>query len=170
MTDAADRASASPPEPLRRLVRAGLLCGVVDLLWALVLTAVYGNPVLRLFQGIAATAFGAAMFDRGWGSAALGLVLHFCVAFWWSGVFLVLVLASARLRQTLASRGGVAAAAALYGPLVWIAMSCAVIPLLTGRAPSLNVRWWIQIPGHALFVGLPIVWAIARPSSIRSPT
>jgi hypothetical protein len=34
----------------------------------------------------------------------------------------------------------------------------AIIPLFTHRAPAINLRWWIQFAGHAVFVGLPIVF------------
>ena len=47
--------------------------------------------------------------------------------------------------------------AVLFGPMVWVIMSLAVIPLLVHRPPVIGVRWWIQLVGHVFFVGLPIV-------------
>ena len=35
-------------------------------------------------------------------------------------------------------------------------MSLVVIPLLVHRPPSITFRWWVQLIGHAPFVGLPI--------------
>jgi uncharacterized membrane protein YagU involved in acid resistance len=64
-------------------------------------------------------------------------------------------------RRLLASRHGVLKMAALYGPLVWSAMSLLVIPLLTHRPPTVGFRWWVQFFGHIPFVGLPIV-AVCR--------
>jgi uncharacterized membrane protein YagU involved in acid resistance len=56
----------------------------------------------------------------------------------------------------------VLAAAAVYGPIVWMVMSLVVIPLLVHRPPSITPRWWIQLAGHIPFVALPMIWQIAR--------
>ena len=69
---------------LSRLVRTGLLIGIVDGCWAIVLTLIYGRPVARLWQGIAATVFGERMFDGGAATVALGVAMHFGVAFAWT--------------------------------------------------------------------------------------
>jgi len=144
--------------PLFRLVRAGLVTGVTDGLFSSVLSAfVYGSTVTRLWQGVASTLLGAAAFEGGLPTAAIGVLMHFGVAFAWSAVFLLLVLSSAWLRGVLAAPYGVVAVAAVYGPLIWLAMSLVVIPMLTHRPPAINLRWWVQLIGHAPFVGLPIV-------------
>ena len=144
-----------------RLAAAGLLIGTVDGLWAIVLTLIYGRSLTRLWQGIAATAFGDRMFDGGASTVLLGVLMHFGVAFAWSAVFLLLVMRSAWLRNVLDSPHGVLKVAAVYGPMIWIVMSVVVIPLLTGRPPAaITGRWWIQLAGHVVFVGLPIVWSI----------
>ena len=148
----------------RGLVRAGLLTGVIDGLWAIVLTLLYGRTIIRLWQGVAATAFGAGMFDGGVPTALLGVVMHFGVAFTWSAVFLLLVTRSPWLRRVLDSPFGVIKVAAVYGPFIWIVMSAIVIPALTHNAVAITGRWWIQLAGHIVFVGMPIVWSIARSS------
>jgi len=149
--------------PLFRLVRAGLVTGVTDGLFSSVLSAfVYGSTVTRLWQGVASTLLGAAAFEGGLPTAAIGVLMHFGVAFAWSAVFLLLVLSSAWLRGVLAAPYGVVAVAAVYGPLIWLAMSLVVIPMLTHRPPAINLRWWVQLIGHAPFVGLPIVAMIGN--------
>ena len=77
-------------------------------------------------------------------------------------MFLLLVLSSSWLRGVLAAPYGVVAVAAVYGPLIWLVMSLAVIPALTHRPPAINIRWWVQLIGHAPFVGLPIVAMIGH--------
>ncbi len=158
---------ASVTRPLQRLVRAGILCALVDLTWAIVLTLAYGRTIGGMLRGIATTALGPRMADGGAQAAAVGLGLHVSVAFWWSGVFLALVLASPRLRRMIASPRAALGVAAVYGPAIWIAMSVVVIPVLTGRPPVLGPRWFVQLGGHAAFVGLPIVWGI-RDGASRS--
>jgi hypothetical protein len=147
--------------PLSRLALAGLLTGVVDGLFSIILSlAAYGSTVTRLFQGVAATLLGQAAFDGGTRTALLGVLMHFGVAFGWSAVFLLLVLRSRRIRRVLASPHGVVKIASWYGPLIWLVMSLAVIPLLLRRPPTIGIRWWVQFVGHVPFVGIPIVASI----------
>jgi hypothetical protein len=148
---------------ISRFVRAGLLTGVTDGLFSSALAAfAYGSTVTRLWQGVASVLLGAAALDGGTRTAAIGLLMHFGVAFSWSAVFLLIVLSSSWIRSVLASPSGVIAIAAIYGPLIWVVMSLAIIPLFTHRPPTINSRWWVQLIGHAPFVGLPIVAIIAR--------
>ena len=145
-----------------RLLRAGLLTGVIDGLFSSVLTVVfYHSTVARLFQGVAGVLLGAEAFNRGTPTVVLGILMHFGVAFGWSAVFLFLGMRSSWIRGLLSSRFGVVKVASLYGPLIWMVMSLAVIPLLAHRAPAITIRWWIQLIGHMPFVGLPIVASIA---------
>jgi len=147
-------------DSLSRLVRAGLLTGITDGLFSSVLNVLaYRSTVSRLFQGVASTLLGNEAFDGGTKTALVGVLMHFGVAFAWSGVFLFLVLRSRRIRDLLASPYGPAKVGALYGPLVWIAMSLAVIPLLVHRPPAIGARWWVQLIGHIPFVGIPIAAA-----------
>ena len=151
-------ASAIDRDLLGRLVRAGLVTGVVDGLFSSILNVVaYQSTVARLFQGVAGVVLGAEAFDGGAATVALGVFMHFCVAFGWSAVFLFLALRSSGVREILASRYGVVKVASWYGPLIWMVMSLVVIPILLQRLPTINTRWLIQFVGHIPFVGLPIV-------------
>lgn len=147
-----------------RLVRAWLITGVVDGLFSSALSVfAYGSTATRLFQGVAATLLGASAFDGGTRTALIGLLMHFGVAFAWSAVFLLIALRLGWMRTLLASRYGWLAAAALYGPFIWMVMSLAVIPSLTGNPPAITFRWWVQFFGHIPFVAVPIITAIGRP-------
>jgi hypothetical protein len=164
MTSAVAHFPSSARSGSSRLLRAWLLTGVIDGAWAIVLSLLYGRSLARLWQGIAATAFGERMFDGGSAAIALGVLMHFGVAFGWSVVFLLLVTRSAWLRRVIDSPNGVWKVAAIYGPLIWIVMSAAVIPLLTAKPLVMTWRWWIQAAGHIVFVGLPIVSSIGSGS------
>ena len=75
-------------ERLIRLAGAGFLTGVTDGLFSSVLNVFfYHSTATRLFQGVASVLLGAAAFDEGTRSAAIGLAMHFGVAFGWSAVF-----------------------------------------------------------------------------------
>lgn len=146
-----------------RILRAGLVTGVVDGLWACVLAVgFYGSTFTRLWQGVAATLFGKEALSGGTGAVAIGLVMHFGVALAWSALFVLLVARSEFLQRALRTPAGVFAIAAVYGPVIWMVMSLAVIPALVQRPPTITARWWIQLAGHIFFVGLPLV-AAARP-------
>jgi hypothetical protein len=150
-------------DTLSRLVRAGLLTGLIDGLFSSVLSvAFYDSTVTRLFQGVASTLLGREALEGGVLTALIGVLMHFGVAFGWSAVFLLLVRRSAWIRRVLASPIGVVKVALWYGPLVWLVMSLVVIPLLLQRPPTINSRWWIQLIGHFPFVGLPIAWSIGE--------
>lgn len=150
-------------QALSRLARAGLLTAIVDGLFSSLLAAFfYGSSVTALFQYVASTLLGPAAFDGGVTTAAIGVLMHVGIAFGWSAVFLILFTRSARIRRAAAGPVGIVKVAAVYGPVVWLVMSLAVIPLLVQRPPAINFRWWIQLAGHVPFVGVPIVAAIAR--------
>jgi hypothetical protein len=154
--------------PFSRLARAGVATGIVDGLFSSILSvAFYHSTVTRLFQGVASVLLGPDALAGGTRTAALGLLMHFGVAFLWSAVFLLLITRAAWIRKLLASPHGTIKAASLYGPFVWMVMSLAVIPLLAHRPPTINFRWWVQLVGHAPFVGLPIVASITPGSSRR---
>lgn len=160
------------PRPfLSRLVRVWLVIAAVDGVCASALSVVaYGSTVTRLWQGVAGTVLGPRALDGGWRTALVGVLLHLGVALGWSTVFLALATASPRLRRAIATSGGGLAVAAVYGPVVWLVMSLAVIPLLTGRPPTPTQGWWVQLVAHVPFVALPIVAMTARETAAdRSP-
>ena len=151
---------------LLRLAVAGFVTGIVDGTFSSVLSAVfYQSTVSRLFQGVASVLLGPDALNGGRPTAALGVLMHFGVAFAWSAVFVLLVMRSTWVQHLLESSGGVVMVAAVYGPLIWMVMSLVLIPLFTHRPPTIGFRWWVQLIGHFPFVGLPIV---ACASSIRS--
>lgn len=160
MFDSANR------DALVRLVRAGLLTGLSDGLFASVLSVfVFHSTVQRVWQGVASTLLGREALDGGTGTVLVGLLMHFGVAFGWSVVFLTLVLRWPWVKRVLASRYGVIKVAAMYGPFIWLVMSLVVIPLLVHRPPVISSRWWIQFVGHFPFVGIPIVASLGRLAS-----
>jgi hypothetical protein len=145
-----------------RILRAGLITGVIDALFSSVLVSVfYGSTVTRLWQGVASTVFGKGALEKP-SMAVVGLLMHFGVALAWSAVFALIVMRSAVVRRMVATPGGVIAVAFVYGPLIWLVMSLIVIPLLTHRPPTIGFRWFVQLAGHVPFVALPIVALLSR--------
>ena len=151
------------PSVLVLLVRTWLVTAVIDGLFSSCLSAFfYGSTVMRLWQGVASVLLGGGALQGGLPTALIGLLMHVAVAFAWSGIFFALARFAAPVRRTIRSIPGILGVAAIYGPVVWLAMSLLVIPSLTHRPPAVTFRWWVQFAGHMVFVGLPIVWTIAR--------
>lgn len=140
-----------------RVLRAGVVTGVADGLFATVQTLLNGATFSRLWQGVASVLLGPEALRGGTRTVVIGLAMHFGVALAWSAVFVLLVLRSSRVERVLAGPYGVIKVAAVYGPFVWMFMSLVVIPVLVRRPPNITSRWWVQLVGHFPFVGLPIV-------------
>jgi len=146
-----------PPRFTTRVFRAALLCGIADAVWAMALTVEAGRPPLGVWRNVASVALGAESTPPGGAGIAIGLLLHFAVATAWATVFASVESGWPRLRRFIARPSGVAVVAAIYGPLVWVLMSAVVIPAMTGNMLVVSPRWFLQLAGHAIFVGLPIV-------------
>jgi len=151
---------------LSRVAQAGLLTGVTDGLFSSVLSvAFYNSTIQRLFQGVASTLLGADAYQGGNRTFAIGVLMHFGVAFGWSVVFLLIVRRVTWIRRLLDSPYGVVKVASLYGPFIWLVMSLVVIPVLRLLPPVISVRWLVQLIGHIPFVGVPIVASICKGSA-----
>lgn len=143
-----------PLTPARALLLGGLTVGIVDLLDALLFFGARGVPPTAILHSIASGLLGRAAFRGGAATAALGVLLHFVIAF---AVVAVYLAASARMaelgRQPL-----------LYGPLyglaVYAVMNAVVVPLsaaMDGPKP-----WPVLLNGvliHMIGVGLPAALA-----------
>jgi hypothetical protein len=148
-------------------LRAVLLTWIMTAAWDCVCASAlgvfaYGSTFRRFWQGVASTAFGASMLEMGARGVAAGLALHLLVALIWSAVFVIALARSFTLKRWLERPRGAIAAAVVYGPFIWLVMSLAVIPLATGRLPTLGFRWWVQIVAHVPFVTIPLVFTARR--------
>jgi hypothetical protein len=122
----------------------------------------YGSTFSRLWQGVASVVLGRAAMDMGARGVIAGLVLHLLVALTWSAVFVIAVYKSRSLQDWIRPPAGAIAVAVAYGPIIWLVMSLAIIPLATGRPPTFGLRWWVQIFAHVPFVTLPLVFTARR--------
>src|SRR5262249_38311916 len=126
-------------DKMNPVLLAGLLTGVTDGLFSSVLSvAFYNSAVQRLWQGVASVLLGPSALQGGTPTELIGIAIHFGVAFTWSILFR-LALYMSWLRELLNSPMGALKVAALFGPLIWMAMSLVVIPLFTHRPPAITV-------------------------------
>ena len=134
-----------------------LAVGVLDGLAAIVTFGLRGTPPPRIFQGIAVGLLGRASFEGGWGTVALGIVLHFTVAL---GIVTTYAVAS-HVAPALARHP--LALGPLYGIAAFFVMNLVVIPL--SAIGAVVLRWPGSLNGlliHALLVGPPATIAAAK--------
>jgi uncharacterized membrane protein YagU involved in acid resistance len=138
----------------------GLACGVLDIAQACIAWGIQNNvPPPRIFQSVASGLLGPKAFQGGTSTAALGLFLHFLIAFIWAAIYYV----ASRQIAFLTERPVIAGL--LYGEFVWLMMNCVVIPLsaLHRWPPRFDLASIITGPiGHPFLVGLPIALAVKR--------
>ena len=146
------------PRALDTIVFGGLTAGALDILDAFGVSLINGNAPVRVLHAIASGVLGRSAYQGGARAAALGLALHFLIAF---GAATVYFLAS--LRLPIVVRRPVVCGV-LFGLMVWAFMYYGVLPITFGRPNTLPA--WPQLVNqlgiHALGVGLPIAWFASR--------
>src|SRR5499426_2550295 len=121
---AASTASAPAPNAFLAIFWGGLACGVFDITQACVAWGIQNHlPPMRIFQSVAGGVLGRSASQGGVKTAALGLALHFLIAFSWAAGYYV---ASRRIAFLTAQP---VLAGMLYGEFVWLVMNFVVIPL-----------------------------------------
>ena len=140
---------------IRAAVLAGLAGGAVDILAAFVIYRP-ATP-LQILQSIAAGLQGAAAWNGGLASAALGLACHFLIAIAFAGLFV----AAARPAPVLLRRptlSGLGFGVAVYGVMNAIVVPLSLAP--SGPPPSPQMIG-LGLLAHALF-GLALAFTAAR--------
>jgi hypothetical protein len=133
----------------------GLIAGILDIATAFIR---WGRPV-RLLQGIASGLLGSQALQGGWGTATLGLALHFFIAFSAATIYYAASRKLAFLRQRAVIWG------LFYGIVVYMFMTWVVVPLSAVRrsqAPFSATGLALSLLTHMFCVGLPIALAVRR--------
>lgn len=140
-----------------------MICGVLDISSAVIISITNGGSPVRMLQGIASALLGPVSFEKGFATAALGLFMHFCVAFTATAIFYLLG------RQIPAMVRWAVPAGIVWG-IVWLlVMYRGVVPmtrlLRTLYLPNVVKRpladiWPVPFFVHIVCVGLPIALAV----------
>jgi len=142
-----------------------LLCGVLDITSAIVISLAYKSSPIRMLQGIAGALLGPMTFEGGLATAALGLAMHFGVALAATLVFYGLS------RRIPAMVEWAVPSGLLFGVFWLLVMYRGVIPLLAALRPlylaaaprrPLPALWPLPVLVHMTCVGLPIALAVRR--------
>lgn len=144
---------------VRQWIKTGLAVAVSDGLFASA-TGVWIRPYatpFRVFRGVASVLFGRGVLDGGVSMAFVGMLMHLTVALFWSGLFILALQNSEKLRAAIESMPAAIVVALVYGMMIWLVMSLIVIPTLVHRPPTITLKWWVQFIGHPLFVVTPMI-------------
>jgi hypothetical protein len=141
----------------RSIAWATLVAGTLDILMAIVTTAISGGSVPGMLAGIASGPFGDGVRDSSM-AAPLGLLVHFAIMAAIVAIYFLGVRAIPRLNRHWWLTGLV------YGFGVWIVMYWIVLPVrFTGFLPPADpVDVATGLFAHCILVGLPIAWFAAR--------
>jgi len=152
--------------PAAAILTGGLVAGILDITAACVTWGIRANvKPIRIFQSVASGWQGAAAFEGGWRSAALGLAFHFLIAITAAAIFYIL---SRKLTFLVkqAMLGGF-----IYGIAVYFFMAYIVVPRsnVTRKGGPFNLtNFIIAILTHMFCVGLPIALATKRYSRVAN--
>ncbi len=131
----------------------GLVAGTFDITYACTFWALKaGVPAQRVCQSVARGLLGAAAFQGGARTAALGLFLHFFIATSMAVAYYVVA------RRWVALREKPFAYGAVYGLLLYGIMTYIVVPLSRAGGGKSNGTLWVvlSILVHMFLIGVPI--------------
>ena len=143
---------------IKPILIGGAIAGTLDALDGVIFNGIANNlnPV-QVLQYIASGFFGAASFDMGLRSAAVGAVSHYFIAF-----VLALIYVRAGSLVPAINRYWVGLGL-LYGAMVFLVMNFIVLPQTNVVPTPITLAFMLNgLISHALLVGLPISWASAR--------
>src|SRR5437588_4129476 len=143
---------------MRAIALGGLVVGALDLLDAVAFFGLRsGVPPVRIFQSIAAGLLGRAAFAGGTRAAALGVCLHFLIA------FLIVLTYYVLSRYVPFMKEHAFVSGVLFGLGAYFVMNYVVIPLsATSRGPFSLPVFVNGLAIHAFGIGVPAAWFVSR--------
>lgn len=141
---------------LPAIAAAGLVAGILDIISAFIHAATRGASPAHVLQFVASGLIGRQSFQEGHATAALGLLLHFMIAFGAAAVFY----AASRKFSILRERPIFSGLA--FGAGVWLVMNLIVVPLSAATPRHSLSGDLIQLAIHMCMIGLPISFIVRR--------
>ena len=147
---------------LKPIALATLISGTLDILFAMILTLLYGREIPNMLRYVASGPFPAAS-EMGAAGAALGLAVHFTLMAIMATAFMLF----ARARPAALGRPALAGTA--YGLLTYALLDLVVVPLRFPNAfPPKPMSVATQLFAHIVLVGLVFAFLARRHLKLRS--
>jgi hypothetical protein len=137
----------------KTILLAGLVAGTLDILDAIIFYRLRSHvPAIRILQSVASGLLGRGAFTGGMPTAAIGLVIHFCIATFWAALFILIA------RSVPAMRRYAAASGLIYGLIVYAIMNYLVLPQTHARPLPTQVSIVVLngVCAIVFCIGLPI--------------
>jgi hypothetical protein len=145
----------------RTIGLATLVAGALDILFAIILSIVYGRDPMAMLRYVASGPFPSA---TEWGTAgsATGILVHFLLMAIMATAYVWFARSRPHLRQ-MPVRAGVA-----YGVITYIIMNLIVVPMRFGFPVSPRpISIASQLFAHVVLVGIPIALITARRQPLK---
>lgn len=141
---------------------AGLVAGALDISSAFILAGLRGATPTRVLQFVASGLVGRQSFQGGAATAALGLALHFVIAFGAAALFYAASRELSLLRERPIVSGLV------FGVGVWVVMNYIIVPLSAATPLRTLESDLTQLGIHMVLIGLTISLLVRRFSGARA--
>lgn len=140
----------------RTIAMATLAAGTLDILYAMMLTVIFGRDIGNMLRFVGSGPYPGAV-DMGAAGAVLGLLTHFILMLIMTTLFVI----AARERPAILARPIVSGI--VYGLITYVAMNWIVVPVrfdtpLPPRALSIAT----QLFAHIALVGIPMALIAAK--------
>jgi len=141
---------------LKPIAIATAISGTLDILFAMILTVLFGREIPKMLRFVASGPFPSAV-KMGTGGAILGLIVHFALmAIMATCLTLLVRWKPERLDTPLLT--GIA-----YGVITYFIMNWAVVPLrFHTPLPPKTLSIVTQAFAHIVLVGIPMAYVAAR--------
>jgi len=141
---------------LKPIAIATAVCGTLDILFAMILTASFGREIGGMLRFVGSGPFPAAT-DMGAAGALLGLLVHFMLIAIMATALMLFVRQRPQLLDT-PYRTGLA-----YGVITYFIMNWLVVPLrFDAPIPLSPLSLATQLFAHIVLVGIPMALVAAR--------
>ena len=143
---------------LKPIAIATAVAGTLDILFAMILTVLFGRQIPEMLRYVASGPFPQAT-EMGAAGAILGLIVHFALMAIMAAAFVWFASSDRREHLvTMPIRAGVA-----YGIVTYVIMNLIVVPLRFGTPLPPSTRSILtQLFAHIVLVGIPIALITAR--------
>lgn len=146
----------------RTIALATLIAGTLDILFAIILTLIYGRDPAGMLRYVGSGPFPSAT-EMGAAGSALGLLTHFALMAIMAAAFVI----SARQWPALLDKpiqSGI-----FYGLITYVVMNWIVVPLrFDTPLPPKPISIATQLFAHIVLVGIPIALIAARALRARA--
>ena len=145
----------------RTIALATLVAGTLDIIFAMILTAIYGREIPGMLRYVGSGPFPAAT-EMGAAGAAIGLLTHFVLIAVMAAAFVLAARQWPVLIQKPMQWG------VIYGLITYVAMNWIIVPLrFDTPLPPKPMAIATQLFAHIVLVGIPIALIAAR--GVRQP-